>query len=167
MRTNFSCRTLQAHLNQQKFKLSFSPKKAFWKGTQFCHCSELARINHRINWCAFCWFLWYIFHVCVGFSDQGGSADGDGENVFVGGWGVQDEAAPGGVGPGQTQSGEVEENRDGHRHQHGPDLKGGSEGIQGDPHLSFLQSQAKGRSPHQMLPLFLLRLPQDKVRIPS
>ena len=27
MRTNFSCRTLQAHLNQQKFKLSLFPQK--------------------------------------------------------------------------------------------------------------------------------------------
>ena len=68
----------------------------------------------------------------------------------------------GGIGAGQAQGGEVTQDRDGIRH--GRDPQGGDQGVQGDPHLPFVQSEAKGRCLDQMLPLFLLRLPSNPLR---
>ena len=85
MKINFSSRTLLALPNQQKFKLSLFPqKKPFGRVHSFVTNQSLL-VSTIVSTDAHFADFYDIFHVCVGFSDQGGSADGDGENVFVGG----------------------------------------------------------------------------------
>jgi len=95
-------------------------------------------------------------------ADQRDAADGRGEDVLLGGGGVQDEAAPRRARPGETQAREAEEDRDGFGH--GRDFEGGDTGVQGDPYLPVLQGEEEGRSLDEVLPLLLLRLPPNAVR---